>query len=187
MSNRNTVVRVLHDVGAAAWFGGTLMGAVGLNGAASTVKDSNERAAVASQGWARWAPLNAAAIGAHAVGGAGLLIANRERAANQEGTRGNTLVKLGLTVVAVGLTVWSGVLGGTVAKAGMVPAEGAVVPSSDTPQATAAAMRQLRVVQFAIPAVVGVLIGLGAQQGEQQKGGEVAKGLAARARARVSG
>ncbi|MFF2206234.1 hypothetical protein [Streptomyces sp. NPDC058145] len=34
MSGRNTVIRSLHDLGLAAWFGGSLMGAVGLNGAA---------------------------------------------------------------------------------------------------------------------------------------------------------
>src|SRR5580693_7837599 len=32
-SNRNTIIRSMHDLGAAAWFGGTLMGAVGVNGA----------------------------------------------------------------------------------------------------------------------------------------------------------
>ena len=31
----NSLVRSLHDLSAAAWFGGSLMGAVGLNGAAS--------------------------------------------------------------------------------------------------------------------------------------------------------
>jgi len=31
----NTVARTLHDLGLAAWFGGSLMGAVGLNGAAA--------------------------------------------------------------------------------------------------------------------------------------------------------
>ena len=34
MPSRNTVSRSLHDLGAAAWFGGSLMGAVGVNGAA---------------------------------------------------------------------------------------------------------------------------------------------------------
>ena len=32
MSSRTTIARSLHDVGAAAWFGGSLMGAVGVNG-----------------------------------------------------------------------------------------------------------------------------------------------------------
>ena len=61
-SNRNTIIRSMHDLGAAAWFGGTLMGAVGVNGASKDVKDPAERAAVASAGWARWAPVSAAAI-----------------------------------------------------------------------------------------------------------------------------
>ncbi|WP_380169309.1 hypothetical protein [Jannaschia sp. R86511] len=177
MSNRNTVVRVLHDVGAAAWFGGTLMGAVGLNGAADSVEQREDRARVASVGWARWAPVNAAALGAHVAGGIGLLLANRDRAAHQEGTRGNTVAKSLLTVAGVGLTAWSGVLGAQVAKAGQVPAQGAVTPSGETPDDVAGAMRQLRVVQYAIPAVAGVLIALGAQQGEQQKPEEQRKGL----------
>lgn len=177
MDNRNTLVRTLHDLGAAAWFGGTLMGAIGLNGAAGKVSDETERAAVASYGWARWAPFNFAAIGSHLVGGAGLLIANRDRAANQEGTRANTVVKTALTGAALGLTAWSGVLGATVGKAGKVPATGAVVPSGSTPPDVATAMKQLRLVQYAIPAVTGAIIVLTSQQGEQQKPEQQLKGL----------
>lgn len=169
MENRNTLVRTLHDLGAAAWFGGTLMGAIGLNGAAGTVSDETERAAVASAGWGRWAPFNALAIGAHLVGGAGLVVANRDRVVDQEGTRGNTIVKLVLTGLALALTAYSGVLGATVGKAGKVPAKGSVTPSASTPSEVAGAMKQLKLVQFAIPAVAGSLIVLGAQQGEQQK------------------
>jgi hypothetical protein len=33
----NTVARTLHDLGLASWFGGSLMGATGVNGAASVV------------------------------------------------------------------------------------------------------------------------------------------------------
>ena len=53
MSERNTVLRAMHDLGGAAWFGGSLMGAVGLNGAASDVADPSDRARVAAAGWAR--------------------------------------------------------------------------------------------------------------------------------------
>ena len=35
----NTLSRSLHDVGLAAWFGGSLMGAIGLNGGAAEAKD----------------------------------------------------------------------------------------------------------------------------------------------------
>ena len=70
MSERNTVVRTMHDLGLAAWFGGSLAGAVGINGAAADVPDKKLRLVVANAGWARWTPVNLAAIAAHLVGGA---------------------------------------------------------------------------------------------------------------------
>lgn len=66
MSERNTMLRSLHDVGLAAWFGGSLMGAVGLNGAAQSEGGTWQTTArIASSGWAKWTPVNAAAIAAH--------------------------------------------------------------------------------------------------------------------------
>lgn len=62
MAESNTVVRSLHDVGIAAWFGGSLMGAVGLNGAGAAVTDATQRARVASAGWAKWTPVNVATL-----------------------------------------------------------------------------------------------------------------------------
>jgi hypothetical protein len=50
----NTVARSLHDLGLAAWFGGSLMGATGVNGAAAVVQDPTQRLRVATTGWARW-------------------------------------------------------------------------------------------------------------------------------------
>ena len=43
MSERNTVLRSMHDIGLAGWFGGSLMGAVGLNGAAAQAANPAER------------------------------------------------------------------------------------------------------------------------------------------------
>ena len=42
-SNDNTVARTLHDLGLATWFGGSLMGATGLNGAAAAVEEPTQR------------------------------------------------------------------------------------------------------------------------------------------------
>lgn len=60
MSQRNTIARSLSEVGLAAWFGGSLMGAIGGNGAAAEV---DQRARVANAGWSRWTPVNLAASG----------------------------------------------------------------------------------------------------------------------------
>jgi hypothetical protein len=94
MSSRNTLVRSLHDLGSAAWFGGSLMGAVGVNGAAATVRDPKDRARTAAAGWAKWAPVNAVAIGAHLLGGGALLCTNRNRARHQSGVTSNTVAKI---------------------------------------------------------------------------------------------
>ena len=177
MSSRNTVIRSLHDVGLAAWFGGSLMGAIGLNGAANSVKDSTDRARTASVGWARWAPFNAAAIGAHVIGGIGLIAANKGRIAGQSGAASNTVIKAALTGVALASTAYSGWKGAVVGKAGQVPAEGGVIPAKDTPPDVASAQQQLRIAQWVTPAITAVLIVLGAQQGEQQKPLELLKGL----------
>lgn len=181
MSSSNTLVRSLHDLGAAAWFGGSLMGAVGLNGASGDISDPTERARVASMGWARWSPVAAAAIGAHLVGGLGLVVANRGRVGHQSGVTANTLVKTALTGAAMATTAYSGVLGAHLLQKGDQPAESGTVPSEATPSSVARSQQQLRVLQWVTPVLVGALIVLGAQQGEQQKAGTVLKGAATKA------
>ena len=116
MSNRNTIVRSMHDLGAAAWFGGALMGAIGVNGAAAAVREPRDRARVASVGWAKWSPVNAAAIAAHLVGGSAILYANRRRAKHQSGVTANTVTKIIATGAALGATAYSGALGAKTAQ-----------------------------------------------------------------------
>ncbi len=169
MSERNTVVRSMHDLGLAAWFGGSLMGAVGLNGATAEADDAAERLRLSSLGWGRWAPVNVAAIAANVVGGAGLLLGNRERLQTQQEGRTNTIVKTVLTGAAIALTGYSGALGRRVAEHSDNPTEGTTEPSSRAPEELSSAQKQLKYCQWAIPAITGVLIVMGAQQGEQQR------------------
>jgi hypothetical protein len=186
MSSRNTFVRSLHDLGAAAWFGGSLMGAVGVNGAANAVRNPADRAQVAAAGWGKWAPVNAAAIGAHLIGGGGVLVANRHRARHQSGVTANTATKILLTGAALAATVNSGILGAKTAQDDGTPVDGATEPSPVTPKDVAAAQQQLKYLRWALPVLTGATTVLGAQQGEQQRPGQVLAGfgttLASRAR-----
>jgi hypothetical protein len=160
----------MHDAGAAAWFGGSLMGAVGLNGAAADAKDPRERTRLSADGWMRWAPVGAAAIGAHLLGGAGILWSNKGRQFTQEGVGANTTVKTALTATAVGLSAYGAYLGAKVARASdHAPAEGATEPSDSTPDDVAGAQRQLKLIQWATPVVTGAIVVLAAQQGEMQR------------------
>lgn len=171
-SSRNTVIRSLHDVGAAGWFGGALMGAVALNGASKDVSDPAERVKIAADGWARWAPFAVAAIGAHLLGGGGLLLAHRDRVGSQPGVGANTAVKTALTLAALGTTAWSGLLGAKLGSAADVKTEGGTVPAEDTPDDVARIQCRLRILQWATPVLTGALVVLGAQQGEQQRPGQ---------------
>ncbi|WP_308469804.1 hypothetical protein [Kineococcus rubinsiae] len=171
------MIRSMHDLGLAAWFGGSLFGAVGLNGASAAVSNPVDRVTVANAGWARWAPVNAAAIGVHAIGGIALIAANKGRVAAQKGTRGNTIVKGALTLVAMGVTAYSGTQGARLGKESPTPAASGVDPNSATSPEAASAQKQLKLLQWSIPALTGILLVLGAQQGEQQKPTEMKKGL----------
>jgi uncharacterized membrane protein len=169
MSQRNTVIRSLHDIGLAAWFGGSLMGAVGLNGAAAKAKDPAERLRIASLGWARWTPVQLAAIAVHGVGGIGLVVANAGRLAGQSGARSNSALKTVLTAAAGVASVAGGLAGGAILKHADEGGAGVTEPGADASEELATAQRVEKVTQWAIPLLTGVLLVLNAQQGEQQR------------------
>jgi hypothetical protein len=181
MSDRHTVLRSMHDLGLATWFGGSLMGALGVNGAAAQVNDSKQRLPVASAGWARWTPVNAAAIGAHLVGSVGELVTESPRVVAQSGVAKMSMIKTGLTGAALAVTGYGRILGMKIEKAGSPPVEGTTEPNDDTPRDVASSQRQLKVLQWAIPALTGALIVVTAFAGEQQKPGQVVRGVFDRA------
>ncbi|ADB29917.1 hypothetical protein Kfla_0799 [Kribbella flavida DSM 17836] len=174
---RNTLARSMHDVGLAAWFGGTLANAVALNAAASQADSDRGTGAVANVGWDRWTPVNAAAIGSHLVGSVGQLAGNAPRVSGQRGVASMVLVKTALTVVALGATAYSRALGKKVSAQTDVPAESGTEPAATTPSDVAAAQRRLAVMQWAVPAVTGALVIVSAFAGEQQRASEVHKGF----------
>lgn len=182
MSGRNTWIRSLHDVGLAAWFGGTLMGAVGLNGAARNEGGTDETSArIASSGWAKWAPINAAAVGAHLFGGGGLLAVNAHRVATQKGVAASTTAKTVVTAAALAATAYARVLGKKIELASSQDPEEHEKTARhliDIDQAR----RQLAYVQWAVPALTGCLVVLNALHGEQQRPAEQLHGMWQRAR-----
>jgi hypothetical protein len=177
---RDTVSRSLHDLGLAAWFGGTLANAVSLNPAAGAAQGASDTGAVANVGWDRWTPVNAAAIGAHIVGSLGQIQGNKGRIHAQKGVASMALLKTGLTAAALGVTAYSRVLGRKVSEQTRVPAESGTEPAAATPPEVAAAQKQLRLLQWAVPAVTGALVVISAFAGEQERASEVHKGLVQR-------
>lgn len=176
----DTVSRSLHDVGLAAWFGGTLANAVALNPAAGQAGNPSSAGAVANTGWDRWTPVNAAAIGAHLIGSVGQLVGNSDRLAAQQGVATMSMIKTGVTAAALAATGYSRVLGRRVSQYHAVPAADGTTPTDQTPPDVAAAQKQLSTLQWAIPALTGALVVISAFAGEQQRPTNVLTGITRR-------
>lgn len=165
LSSHASLARTLHDVGLAAWFGGSLMGAVGVNGASQEVADPRERIRIADAGWARWAPFGALAIGAHLAGSVGAMRSDGRRGG---GTR--SVATAALTLGALAATVSARLLAQRVmdAEAGEAARDSAasqgveVAPATTraahAPADVATAQRRLHRMQWAVPALTGTLL-----------------------------
>ena len=76
-----------------------------------------------------------------------------------------------------GVTGYSRVLGKKVSSRTDVPAASGTDPTASTPDDVAAAQRQLKALQWAVPALTGALVVVSAYAGEQQRPTEVHKGV----------
>jgi hypothetical protein len=137
---------------------------------------------VATSGWNRWTPVNLTGIAAHLAGGTVLLGANKGRVASQQGVGRATVIKTALTGAALAATAWSRALGAKLDRACEVPVQGGTDPSGDTPEDIAKAQRQLKLLQWVIPALTGAVLVVNARMGEQQRPAQVTGGLLGRLR-----
>lgn len=173
----NLVARSVHDLSAAAWFGGSLMGAIGLNGAVAEAKDPTERTRLSSVGWMKWAPIQTAAFATHLVADLAIAWENKGRIAKQEGVARDTALKTAVTVAGAAVTLYAGILGKKVEKLADEGARGATEPNPAASDELKAAQQQLKLLQWAIPAFAGTVIILGAKHGEMQRTKNVFQGL----------
>jgi hypothetical protein len=173
----NLLARSVHDLTAAAWFGGSLMGAIGLNGATAEAKDPTERTRLSSAGWMRWAPVQTGAFAGHLASLVPILWKNKGRYASQDGVMRWTWIKAGVTFAGAGITLYSSILGKKVEALAEEGAQGATEPSAGASPELQSAQQQLKVLQWIIPVFAGTVIVLGAKHGEMQRPENVKKGI----------
>lgn len=164
----NTYLRVVHDLTQAAWFGGALMGAVSIDAAASAA-DRNATH-IADAAWSSWHPISTTAIATHLVAGLGLTYANKGRIAAQREAATVTAIKTGLTLAAVGMEAYTRRLGRELSD------------QTDDGSSTERSQREraLRRSQWALVALTGAVIAVGARMGEQQRPTQLVSGIADR-------
>lgn len=142
MTEPSTIVRTLHNLGLAAWFGGTLFGQVALNPTVSRISDKSERGRVLNESWARYNAVNAlamiSAVGAWKLGG---LEEDAKLVPGSGGLVGSKNVLLGGALVNA---VASAMLGARIAgqsSRGDTPVESGTEPAPETPEKAARSQR----------------------------------------------
>jgi hypothetical protein len=180
VNSRILAARIVHDVSLSSWFGGELMGAVGLNGAAAQLSDPRQRSRAANAGWSRFSPLLLSSVAAHLASGVVLVREDKGRLTSQQGFARGSAIKTGLTGAALAGTVYQQVLGQRMARGGDQPVVGATQPGPGTAPEQASAQRQLNVLQFLIPALTGSAWIVHSANGELARPAQQAKGTLSR-------
>jgi hypothetical protein len=170
MVERNTLVRAANELSLGVWFGGSLMGASGLERGAAAA--DGKQYEVESKAWAAWQPLQTAAIVTQLASGAALTLANRRRVLSQRGVPSASMIRTGLMGAAIALTVLAARTGSKVADETR-DAEADI--ASVQPD-----VRRLRVLQWSVPALTGALVVMDAFMGEQQRPNQVVRGTIGR-------
>ncbi|GAA4114974.1 hypothetical protein GCM10022415_11200 [Knoellia locipacati] len=161
----STAVRATHLVTNAAWFGGSLMGAVGLNPAAREGDDDRERAQISDRGWTAWGPVQGGAIGLHVLSGLAIVADNRRRTLAHPPTTAAVVLKTALTGAALAASAAAYLNG---ARLGQAQEAAAKDPAASARKD--ALVQRMRWLQWATPATTAGLLVLDAYLGEQQRG-----------------
>ena len=165
MTAYSTIVRATHVITNAAWFGGSLAGAVALNPASRQGGDARERAQIADEAWRRWGPVQGAAIGLHLLSGVAILADNRRRVVGHRPTAAAVILKTALTGTAIMVSAEAYRSGAELREA----LERAETDPAARDKARKLIRRMSRL-QWATPATTAGLLALDAYLGEQQRG-----------------
>jgi hypothetical protein len=157
------LARSVQELGLAAWFGRSLLGAL-------------EETDTARHGHGRSGstPVTVAAIGAYLIGSFFVMTGNRERLAGQKGVATISAVKISVISAALMATACTRRFEGRVGAAGSAVArQGAGVQVAD-------AERRLRTLRQSTVALTGALVIFNAVMGEMQRPSQVASGVVRR-------
>jgi putative hemolysin len=184
-TDSHAVAQATHDLGSALWFGGAVMGAVGVNRSGEELSEGIDRIRVAKAAWRRFAPLEWAGIGAASLAGLQLTRAGTRRIALQKGFGTVTAAKAATMALGTAATAYAAYCGNRIGKlaeraneeGAKVEVKDATMPTSDTPEQIATWQRRQQVAQYAVPALAGANIAFGAYLSQSFRPGATAQGV----------
>jgi hypothetical protein len=174
---------VLHNLGLAAGFGGSLFGKIALNPAVKVISSTEERGQVTNLAWNGYNIVNAISVGTSAL----TWLIGRWRLSGREidsTTRALVITKdvlLGATVALGAANIASGAYLASQAPEGRVPVETGTTPTSDTPEKAAKTMKALDILGMinlvCMAGVIGVTALLNMKAGTSTKWAVVSRFL----------
>jgi hypothetical protein len=189
-ADSRVTAQALHDLGAALWFGGSVMGVAGVNKSGADLRDGVDKVRVAASAWRRFAPAQWAGIGAVLVAGSRLTWESKTRLAVQHGIGRAGAAQAAVAVAGAAATAfaaWSGNRIGKLTEQAQERGEpfdtrDATVPNDKTPDDVAAWQRRQRVAQYLVPAFAGANIVLNAYLTQHYRPGVTVTGIVRRLR-----
>ena len=188
MSNDDSHVlaQAVHDLGAALWFGGAVMGVAGVNKSGNDLRDPLDKVRVAESAWQRFAPAQWAGVAAVLVAGSQLTRASKGRLATQHGWARAGGVKAAVAVAGAAATAFAAYSGQKVgqlteqaaASGRSVDVKDASTPNAQTPAELAAWQKRQRASQYLVPLASGANIVLNSYLVQTYRPGATARGLA---------
>lgn len=182
----HVLAQAVHDLGAALWFGGAVMGVAGVNKSGNDLRDPVDKVRVAESAWQRFAPAQWAGVAAVLVAGSQLTRASKGRLATQHGWARAGSAKAAVAVAGAAATAFAAYSGQKVgqlteraAAAGRpVDVQDASTPNAQTPPELALWQRRQRASQYLVPLTSGANIVLNAYLVQTSRPGATARGLA---------
>ncbi|MGY1672284.1 hypothetical protein [Geodermatophilus sp. SYSU D00710] len=187
-TDNHFVAQAVHDLGAALWFGGAVMGIAGVNKSGSDLTTGIDKVRVASSAWSRFSPAQWGGIAATLGSGLQLTRVGGRRLALQKGFGSVGALKAALTVAGAGATAYAAYTGKKIGElaekanrdGGGLDVKDATLPSAGTPPEIAKWQGRQRVAQAAVPTLAGAVIVCNAWLVQSYRLGSTAKGVLGR-------
>ncbi len=138
--------RAAHDVGLAAWLGGSMFGKFAHNPSLRRIESHTERGKVTNAAWNGYNAINAAGLGAASIGWLAARFTEARPGKLSDRERTLSTAKDALMGVAVVSGVATGILGAQLARQapeGAVPVDTGTVPAPETPKGAARIQRAI--------------------------------------------
>lgn len=181
----HVLAQSVHDLGAALWFGGSVMGVAGVNKAGNDLRDGVDKVRVAESAWQRFAPAQWTGIAAVLLAGSQLTRASRGRLVAQHGWARAGGTKAAVAVLGAGASAYAAYTGRKIGqlteaaqqRGALVDVQDATTPNSQTPPEVATWQRRQKIGQYLVPALSGANIVLNSYLVQTYRPGATAEGL----------